>query len=73
MPYCLLLLIQPLDRGVAGGHGPAAVEPATEAHAHARGHAKEGLAVQDPTLTLKTAIRSPVQVSMTTVGVIIQF
>lgn len=66
MPYCLLLLIQPLVRGVAGGHGLAAVVPVTEAHAHARGHAKEGLAVQDPTLTLKTAIHSPAQVSVTT-------
>jgi hypothetical protein len=58
-------MMQLLAHGVAGVLGPAAVVLATEAHVHAQGLAREGPAVQGPTLTHKTAIRNPAQVSMT--------
>ena len=62
----LLFMMQPLVCGVAGVHGLAAVVLATEAHVHVQGPAREELAVQDLTLTHKTAIHNPAQVSMTT-------
>ena len=58
----ILFMIQPLVRGVAGAHGPAAVVLATEAHGHVQGPAREEPAVQGLTLTHKTAILNPAQV-----------
>lgn len=58
--------MQLLVHGVAGVRGPAAVVPAMEAHAHEQGLAWEELAVQDLTLTDKTAIHNPAQVSVIT-------
>ena len=62
----LLFMMQPLVHGVAGAHGPAAVVLATEAHEHVQGPAREEPAVQDLTLTHKTAILNPAQVRLTT-------
>lgn len=55
--------MQPPVHGVAGVHGPVAVVLAMEVHAHVQGLAREGLVVQEATLTQRTAILNPVQVS----------
>lgn len=63
--------MQLLVHGVAGVRGLAAVVPATEAHAHEQGLVWEGLAVQDLTLTDKTAIHNPAQVGVITASLVV--
>ena len=55
--------MQLLVHGVVGAHGPAAVVLAMEVHAHVQGLAREGLTVREATLTDRTAIHNPAQVS----------
>lgn len=65
-------MIQLLVHGVAGVRGPAAVVLATEAHAHEQGLAREELVVRDLTLTDRTAIHNPAQVSVIPASLVTQ-